>query len=497
MTQEKSGEFPYTRGIYPNMYKDRLWTMRQYAGFTSAEESNQRYHYLLDQGVTGLSVAFDLPTQIGYDSDHPMAEGEVGRVGVPISSLEDMEILMNGIPMDQVSTSMTINATAAILLAFYIVTAENQGILLERLKGTIQNDILKEYIARGTYIFPPKASLKIVTDIFEFCHSHVPKWNTISVSGYHIREAGSSAIQELAFTFANAIAYVEAAIEAGLKVDEFAPRISFFFNAHINFFEEIAKFRAARRIWAKIMKNRFGTKNPKSMMCRFHVQTAGSSLTSQQVDNNVVRTALEALAAVLGGTQSLHTNARDEALALPTEESVELALRTQQVIAYESGVTKEPDPLGGSFYIEELTDRMEKEATILMEKIDEMGGAVHAIEQRFIQEEIAQSAYEHQKKIDKKEQIIVGVNRFTSGESVLFETQQIDEDAVKKQMKRLKSFKEKRDNNGVKSAINDLNKAAKDNLNLIPSILYAVKNHATLGEISDTLREVFGEYQNS
>lgn len=497
MTQEKSGEFPYTRGIYPNMYKDRLWTMRQYAGFTSAEESNQRYHYLLDQGVTGLSVAFDLPTQIGYDSDHPMAEGEVGRVGVPISSLEDMEILMNGIPMDQVSTSMTINATAAILLAFYIVTAENQGILLERLKGTIQNDILKEYIARGTYIFPPKASLKIVTDIFEFCHSHVPKWNTISVSGYHIREAGSSAIQELAFTFANAIAYVEAAIEAGLKVDEFAPRISFFFNAHINFFEEIAKFRAARRIWAKIMKNRFGTKNPKSMMCRFHVQTAGSSLTSQQVDNNVVRTALEALAAVLGGTQSLHTNARDEALALPTEESVELALRTQQVIAYESGVTKEPDPLGGSFYIEELTDRMEKEATILMEKIDEMGGAVHAIEQRFIQEEIAQSAYEHQKKIDKKEQIIVGVNRFTSGESVLFETQQIDEDAVKKQMKRLKSFKEKRDNNGVKSAINDLNKAAKDNLNLIPSILYAVKNRATLGEISDTLREVFGEYQNS
>lgn len=497
MTQEKSGEFPYTRGIYPNMYKDRLWTMRQYAGFTSAEESNQRYHYLLDQGVTGLSVAFDLPTQIGYDSDHPMAEGEVGRVGVPISSLEDMEILMNGIPMDQVSTSMTINATAAILLAFYIVTAENQGILLERLKGTIQNDILKEYIARGTYIFPPKASLKIVTDIFEFCHSHVPKWNTISVSGYHIREAGSSAIQELAFTFANAIAYVEAAIEAGLKVDEFAPRISFFFNAHINFFEEIAKFRAARRIWAKIMKNRFGTKNPKSMMCRFHVQTAGSSLTSQQVDNNVVRTALEALAAVLGGTQSLHTNARDEALALPTEESVELALRTQQVIAYESGVTKEPDPLGGSFYIEELTDRMEKEATILMEKIDEMGGAVHAIEQRFIQEEIAQSAYEHQKKIDKKEQIIVGVNRFTSGESVLFETQQIDEDAVKKQMKRLKSFKEKRDNNGVKSAINDLNKAAKDNLNLIPSILCAVKNHATLGEISDTLREVFGEYQNS
>lgn len=496
MTQEKSGEFPYTRGIYPNMYKDRLWTMRQYAGFTSAEESNQRYHYLLDQGVTGLSVAFDLPTQIGYDSDHPMAEGEVGRVGVPISSLEDMEILMNGIPMDQVSTSMTINATAAILLAFYIVTAENQGILLERLKGTIQNDILKEYIARGTYIFPPKASLKIVTDIFEFCHSHVPKWNTISVSGYHIREAGSSAIQELAFTFANAIAYVEAAIEAGLKVDEFAPRISFFFNAHINFFEEIAKFRAARRIWAKIMKNRFGTKNPKSMMCRFHVQTAGSSLTSQQVDNNVVRTALEALAAVLGGTQSLHTNARDEALALPTEESVELALRTQQVIAYESGVTKEPDPLGGSFYIEELTDRMEKEATILMEKIDEMGGAVHAIEQRFIQEEIAQSAYEHQKKIDKKEQIIVGVNRFTSGESVLFETQQIDEDAVKKQMKRLKSFKEKRDNNGVKSAINDLNKAAKDNLNLIPSILYAVKNHATLGEISDTLREVFGEYHN-
>ena len=496
MTQEKSGEFPYTRGIYPNMYKDRLWTMRQYAGFTSAEESNLRYHYLLDQGVTGLSVAFDLPTQIGYDSDHPMAEGEVGRVGVPISSMEDMEILMNGIPMDQVSTSMTINATAAILLAFYIVTAEKQGVPLEKLKGTIQNDILKEYIARGTYIFPPKASLKIVTDIFEFCHSHVPKWNTISVSGYHIREAGSSAVQELAFTFANAIAYVGAAVEAGLEVDEFAPRISFFFNAHINFFEEIAKFRTARRMWAKIMKNRFGAKNPKSMMCRFHVQTAGSSLTNQQVDNNIVRTALEALAAVLGGTQSLHTNARDEALALPTEESVELALRTQQVIAYESGVTKETDPLGGSFYIEELTNRMEKEVMILMEKIDEMGGAVHAIEQRFIQEKIAQSAYKHQKKIDKKEQIIVGVNRFTSGESVMLETQQIDEDAVKKQMKRLKSFKEKRDNNGVNSAINDLNKAAKDNLNLIPSILYAVKNRATLGEISDTLREVFGEYQN-
>jgi len=494
MTEEKTGEFPYTRGIYPNMYRDRLWTMRQYAGFTSAEESNQRYHYLLKRGVTGLSVAFDLPTQIGYDSDHPMAEGEVGRVGVPISTLKDMEILLNNISLDQVSTSMTINATAAILLALYVAVAEKQGIHLEKLRGTVQNDILKEYIARGTHIFPPKESLKIVTDIFEFCHQYMPKWNTISISGYHIREAGSTATQELAFTFANGITYVQSALDRGLNVDDFAPRLSFFFNAHLDLFEEVAKFRAARRLWAKIMRNRFGADNPKSMMCRFHVQTAGSSLTAQQIDNNVVRTAVEALAAVLGGTQSLHTNARDEALALPNEESVQLALRTQQILAYESGVTKAADPLGGSYYVEELTDKIEKDAMEIIQTIDDLGGSLKAIEKGFVQNEITRSAYDFQKRVDSGERIIVGVNKFTTDESSEPETQTIDPAAADRQISSVKKFKQGRDNLAVLSSRESLSKAAKNGENLLPHIIHAVKAHVTLGEISDTLREVFGEY---
>ncbi len=414
--KEQAGKYPFTRGVYPEMYRQRLWTMRQYAGFTSSEETNRRYRHLLKQGVTGLSVAFDLPTQIGYDSDHAMAQGEVGRVGVPICTLEDMEILMDEIPQNEVSTSMTINSTAAILLAFYAVAAEKKGIPLEKLRGTVQNDILKEYVARGTYIFPTEPSLKIVTDIFEFCGQNMPKWNTISVSGYHIREAGSTAAQELAFTLANGIAYVQAAVDRGLNVDDFAPRLSFFFNAHIDFFEEISKFRAARRLWAKIMKERFGATNPKAMMCRIHTQTAGSSLTAQQIDNNVVRTALEAMAAVLGGTQSLHTNARDEALALPTEASAELALRTQQIIAHETRVTDAVDPLGGSYYVEALTNQLEADAEALIRKIDERGGAAAAIEQNFIQDEISRSAYETQKRIDSGEQVVVGLNKFTGDE---------------------------------------------------------------------------------
>lgn len=494
MSKEKAGKFPFTRGIHPKMYKDRLWTMRQYAGFASAEESNKRYRYLLDQGMTGLSVAFDLPTQIGYDSDHPMAEGEVGRVGVAISTLEDMKILFDRIPLDAVSTSMTINATAPILLALYIVTAEEQGISIENLRGTIQNDILKEYIARGTYIFPPEPSLKIVTDIFEFCHQHIPKWNTISISGYHIREAGSTAAQELAFTFANGIAYVQAAVDRGLNVDDFAPRLSFFFNAHRNLFEEVAKFRAARRLWAKIMKEQFRAKNPKSMICRFHVQTAGSTLTAQQVDNNVVRTAFEALAAVLGGTQSLHTNARDEAISLPTEESVNLALRTQQIIAYESGVSDEVDPLGGSYYVENLTDKLEADAKKIIDNIVQMGGAVKAIEKGFIQNKIIESAYESQKIIDSNKQIIVGLNKFQSDNIIHSSTLEIDLEAVNRQVKKVKKFKEDRDNLFVSSARDSLANAAKKGDNLIPHIIHAVKSQVTLGEISDTLREVYGEY---
>ena len=410
MSTEKAGQYPFTRGIYPNMYRDRLWTMRQYAGFTSAEKSNKRYRNLLDQGVTGLSVAFDLPTQMGYDSDHAMADGEIGRVGVPIATLEDMEILLKDIPLGEVSTSMTINATAAILLAFYVMVAQKNGVNTNSLRGTVQNDILKEYISRGTHIYPPKQSLRIVTDIFEYCNRQMPQWNTISISGYHIREAGATAAQELAFTFSNGIAYVQAALDRGLDLDDFAPRISFFFNAQMDFFEEIAKFRAARRIWARIIKERFNANNEKSMMCRFHVQTAGSSLAAQQIDNNVVRTAFEALSAVLGGTQSLHTNARDEALALPTEASTQLALRTQQVIAHEAGVTNAVDPLAGSWYVEKTTDRLEEEAFELIKKVDDLGGAVSAIETSYIQEEIARSSYNYQKKVDSGEQIVVGVN---------------------------------------------------------------------------------------
>lgn len=495
MTPEKAGEFPYTRGIHPNMYREKLWTMRQYAGFTSAEESNKRFHYLLKQGVTGLSVAFDLPTQMGYDSDHPRAEGEVGRVGVPVSTLEDMERLFDGILLDEVSASMTINATAAILLAFYVAVAEKQNIPTARLKGTIQNDILKEYVARGTHIFPPKESLRIVTDIFEFCHEHMPKWNTISVSGYHIREAGSTATQELAFTFANAIAYVEAALDRGLNVDDFAPRISFFFNAHLDLFEEVAKFRAARRMWARIMKDRFGAKNPKSMMCRFHVQTAGSTLTARQIGNNVVRTAVEALAAVLGGAQSLHTNAQDEALALPTEESVKLALRTQQIIAHESGITRVADPLGGSYYVEEVTDRIEKETREIIEKIDEMGGAVRAIERGYVQNQISRSASDYQKKVDSGERVIVGVNKFVTDESSEPQTLTIDPEAASKQIHRVKQFKKNRDNLAVASSRESLSRAARNGENLLPHIIHSVKVRTTLGEISDTLRDVFGEYK--
>lgn len=493
--KEQAGKYPFTRGVYPEMYRKRLWTMRQYAGFTSAEDTNRRYRHLLEQGVTGLSIAFDLPTQIGYDSDHSIAQGEVGRVGVPVCTLEDMEILLDGIPQDEVSTSMTINSTAAILLAFYTVAAEKKGIPMEKLHGTVQNDILKEYVARGTYIFPPEPSLKIVTDIFEFCGKEIPKWNTISISGYHIREAGSTAAQELAFTLANGIAYVQAAVDRGLNIDDFAPRLSFFFNAHIDFFEEIAKFRAARRLWAKIMKERFGAANLKSMMCRFHTQTAGSSLTAQQIDNNVVRTAIEALSAVLGGTQSLHTNARDEALALPTEVSAELALRTQQIIAHESRVTDSVDPLGGSYYVEELTDRVEAEAEALIEKIDNLGGAVAAIEQNFIQDEISRSAYESQKRIDSGEQVVVGLNKFTGDNEQIPDLLQIDLSGVETQKKRLKAFKENRDSSAAQEGLTALKVAAENYNNLLPSIIDAVRSHATLGEISDVLKEVYGEYK--
>ncbi len=493
--KEQAGKYPFTRGVYPEMYRQRLWTMRQYAGFTSSEETNRRYRHLLKQGVTGLSVAFDLPTQIGYDSDHAMAQGEVGRVGVPICTLEDMEILMDEIPQNEVSTSMTINSTAGILLAFYGVAAEKKGIPLEKLRGTVQNDILKEYVARGTYIFPTEPSLKIVTDIFEFCGQNMPKWNTISVSGYHIREAGSTAAQELAFTLANGIAYVQAAVDRGLNVDDFAPRLSFFFNAHIDFFEEISKFRAARRLWAKIMKERFGATNPKSMMCRIHTQTAGSSLTAQQIDNNVVRTAVEAMAAVLGGTQSLHTNARDEALALPTEASAELALRTQQIIAHETRVTDAVDPLGGSYYVEALTNQLEADAKALIRKIDERGGAAAAIEQNFIQDEISRSAYETQKRIDSGEQVVVGLNKFTGDEEQIPELQQIDLSGVEQQKTRLKAFKKKRNSSAALDSLSALKVATENGDNLLPPILDAVRSHATLGEISSVLREVYGEYK--
>jgi len=489
------GEYPYTRGVQPTMYRGRLWTMRQYAGFATAEDTNRRYRFLLDQGQTGLSVAFDLPTQIGYDSDHPLAQGEVGKVGVTIDSLKDMEILFNQIPMDKVSTSMTINSPAAILLSMYIAVAENQGIASKNLRGTIQNDILKEYSARGTYIFPPKPSMRIITDIFSFCSEKVPQWNTISISGYHIREAGSTAVQEVAFTLADGIAYVEAALEAGLDVDEFGPRLSFFFNAHLDFLEEIAKFRAARRLWATIMRDRFKAKDPRSMMMRFHTQTAGCTLTAQQPKNNIVRVAFQALSAVLGGTQSLHTNSMDEAFALPGEEAVQIALRTQQLIGYESGVADTVDPLGGSYYIEELTEEIFNRAKEYIDKIDEFGGAASAIEQGFIQREIQDSAYRYQREIEKGERVVVGVNKFQVEEESPKDLLRVDPAVRLSQIEKLKRIKSERDNASVKDILSKLRKAAEGKDNLMPIIVDAVKAYGTLGEICDALRDVFGEYQ--
>ncbi len=488
------GEFPFTRGVQPTMYRGRLWTMRQYAGFATAEETNKRYKFLLEQGQTGLSVAFDLPTQIGYDSDHPLSEGEVGKVGVAIDTLKDMEILFEGIPLHKVSTSMTINSTAAILLAMYIAMAEKQNVKSEVLQGTIQNDLLKEYAARGTYIFPPLESMRIVTDIFAFCKDRVPRWNTISISGYHMREAGCTAVQEVAFTLSDGIAYVEAAIRAGLDVDSFASRLAFFFCCHNNFIEEVAKFRAARRLWAKIMKERFKAKREESCMLRFHTQTAGCSLTAQQPDNNVVRVAFQAMAAVLGGTQSLHTNSRDEAYALPTEESVRIALRTQQIIAYESGVAEMIDPLGGSYAVETLTDEIEKKAMEYIEKIEDMGGAIKAIESGFIQGEIAESAYQYQKEIETRKRIIVGLNQFQVEEGPLRDILRIRPEVEKYQKEKLTRVKKERDNSKVRESLANLKRAAQGKDNIVPPILEAVKVYATLGEISDTLREVFGEY---
>ncbi|MBT7516149.1 MAG: methylmalonyl-CoA mutase [Candidatus Marinimicrobia bacterium] len=492
MSQEKPGQFPFTRGIYPEMYQQRLWTMRQYAGFTSAEESNARYKYLLKNGVNGLSVAFDLPTQIGYDSDHDMSLGEVGKVGVPISTLQNMETLFEGISLDQVSTSMTINATAPILLALYIATAEKQGVSAEKLRGTIQNDILKEYVARGTYIYPPSPSMRLVTDVFEFCASHVPKWNTISISGYHIREAGSTVEQELAFTFANGIAYVQAAIDKGLDPNQFGSRLSFFFNSHNGFLEEVAKFRAARKIWATIMKDRFGVSNEKALYCRFHVQTGGSTLTATQIDNNIVRTSIQALSAVLGGTQSLHTNSKDEALALPTNESARLALRTQQIIAHESGITQYPDPFGGSYVVEEMTDNLINDAMKIISEIDDLGGTVAAIEQGWIQNEITRSAYTYQKEIDSKARIIVGVNQFEEQDEFEPEILEIDSKKVESQIESVKSLKISRNNDQVSQRLSELKLAAQSAENVIPPIIDCVKNECTLGEIADTLRDVFG-----
>ncbi|HHZ04051.1 acyl-CoA mutase large subunit family protein [Acetomicrobium hydrogeniformans] len=493
------GDYPYTRGVQPTMYRGRFWTMRQYAGYASAEESNERYKYLLQQGQTGLSVAFDLPTQIGYDSDHPMAQGEVGKVGVAIDSLEDMEILFDGIPLDKVSTSMTINAPASILLAMYIAVGEKQNVPADKLSGTIQNDILKEYIARGTYIFPPKPSMRLITDIFEFCSKHVPKWNTISISGYHIREAGSTAVQEVAFTLADGIAYVEAAVKKGLDPNVFGRRLSFFFNSHNDFLEEIAKFRAARRLWAKIMRERFGVTNPNAQKLRFHTQTAGCTLTAQQPENNIIRVTIQALAAVLGGTQSLHTNSFDEALALPTEESVRIALRTQQIIAYESGVTNTVDPLAGSYYLEWLTNEIERRAQEYIDKIDEMGGMLVAIEKGYVQQQIQDSAYAYQRAIEKGEQIVVGVNKFQIEEKgTSRKILRVDPSMAEKQIARLRALKESRDNVKVKEALEEIRKAAKDeSANLMPKILEAVKVYATLGEICDVLREEFGEYRES
>ena len=489
------GSYPFTRGVQPTMYRGRFWTMRMYAGFSTAEESNKRYRYLLESGSTGLSCAFDLPTQIGYDSDDDMAEGEVGKVGVAIDSLADMEILFDQIDLSKVSTSMTINAPASVLLAMYIAVGEKQGVSADKLRGTIQNDILKEYAARGTYIFPPKPSMRLITNIFEYCSKNVPLWNTISISGYHIREAGSTASQEIAFTIANGIAYVDAAIKAGLNVDDFAGRLSFFWNAHNNVLEEVAKFRASRRVWAKIMKERFGATNPRSWMLRVHTQTAGSMLTAQQPDNNIVRVALQTAAAVLGGTQSLHTNSKDEALALPTEDSVRVALRTQQIVAYESGLADVVDPLGGSYYVEALTNQIESEALDYIKKIDDLGGAVVAIEKAYVQKEIQDSAYKWQMEVERKERVIVGVNKFQIEEKPVEGLLKIDESVGKLQKDKLAKLRATRDNAAVNAKLAALEAACKGEDNLMPFILDAVKAYATLGEVCGVMRKVFGEYQ--
>jgi methylmalonyl-CoA mutase, N-terminal domain len=491
------GEFPYTRGIYPTMYRGRFWTMRQYAGFGSASESNKRYRYLLSKGQMGLSVAFDLPTQMGMDSDHPLALGEVGKVGVAIDSLEDMELLFDQIPLERVSTSMTINSTAAILLCLYVAVAKKQGAQLKKLSGTTQNDILKEYIARGTYIYPVQHAMRIVTDIFGWCHDSLPKWNTISISGYHIREAGSTAVQEVAFTLADGIAYVEAALRAGLAIDEFAPQLSFFFNAHNDLLEEIAKFRAARRLWAKIVRDRFHARDQRSLLLRFHAQTAGSSLTAQQPENNIVRVAIQALAAVLGGCQSLHTNSMDEALALPTEESALIALRTQQIIANETGVANAIDPVAGSYAIEAFTNQIEARAQEYLSKIDLMGGMIKAIESGFVQSEIQRAAYDFQRAVETKEQIMVGVNDFVAAEERTIPTLRIDAEIERNQVQRLQALRAKRDSPKTKAALAELERRARTTENLLPAILAAVEAHATVGEISDALRRVYGEYQES
>jgi methylmalonyl-CoA mutase N-terminal domain/subunit len=491
------GQFPYTRGVQATMYRGRLWTMRQYAGMGDAEESNKRYKYLLAHGTTGLSVAFDLPTQIGLDSDHPLAAGEVGKVGVAIDSIEDMQRLFDGIDLTAISTSMTINATASILLALYVAVARRQGRDIRKLSGTVQNDVLKEYIARGTYIYPPHQAMRIITDIFAWTNEHVPDWNTISISGYHMREAGSTAVQEVAFTLGNGIAYVEAAIRAGLDIDKFAPRLSFFFNAHNNFLEEVAKFRAARRMWAKIMRDQFKAKNPKSWMLRFHTQTAGSTLTAQQPENNIVRTAIQAMAAVLGGTQSLHTNSFDEALALPTEASARIALRTQQVIAFESGAPQTVDPLAGSYYIESLTNEIEKRAAGYLEKIEAMGGMLKAIERGYVQQEIQNAAYEYQQAVDREEAIVVGVNRFQVEQDRAVPIQRIDPTLEPKQVERLRALRAKRNADTWKAALQAVEDTARTGENLMPRILAAVEANATVGEISDAMRKVYGEYKEA
>jgi methylmalonyl-CoA mutase N-terminal domain/subunit len=491
----RPGQYPFTRHVQPTGYRGRLWTMRQYAGFGTAEESNARYRYLLEQGQTGLSIAFDLPTQIGMDPDHPMSLGEVGKVGVSVCSIRDMRVLFQGIPLDKVSTSMTINGPASVLLALYLAVAEEQGVAFDQVSGTIQNDILKEYMARGTYIYPPRPSIRLITNIFEFCSASVPNWNTISISGYHIREAGCTAAQEIAFTLADGIAYVEAALQAGLKLESFAPRLSFFFNAHNQFFEEIAKFRAARRLWARIIKERFGSEDRRSQMLRFHTQTAGSTLTAQQPDNNIVRTAVQAMAAVLGGTQSLHTNSRDEALALPTEASARIALRTQQILAFENRIADVVDPFAGSYLIESLTDELEKQAESLIRKVDEAGGMVAAIEKGLPQREIQNSAYAYQKAVEKGEQIVVGVNKFAIQNEEKPELLRVDEALGERRRKQVAQYREERDNGAVRQALEALTAASRGTENLMPRILAAVKAEATVGEICDAMREVFGEYQ--